>query len=368
MKKERIGFGITYRITLSMIAVAIIPLTVIWLFYYQDTAERLTNNANERLSLISDHLTSAVDGWVDMNRRMLLQNAQTADIRSMEAERQNAILRSISEQYPWTYLAFTVAPNGQNIGRSDGKPLKFYGDRSYVQQVIRGADLGQQVLVGKTSKKPALVLSSRIRGDESAIGGVLAIAMTIEDISNWITQTKIGETGSAFLLDSEGKVIAHQSKEYTTERRNLSSHPAFRAMKSGKPMTQYQTDNREKLAQIRLTNEGWTLVVEQERAEVFAALDRANQVAMILLVVTFVVVLVFAAFLARQLSAPIIRLTHAADEISMGNLSVSIVERTRKDEIGMLAAAIDRLRDAMELALDKLKKARQTARSAQPHE
>ena len=361
MKKQRIGFGIAHRITLSMVAVAIVPLTVIWLFYYQDTAERLTNQANERLSLISERLANVVDGWVDMNRRMLLQNAKTADIRSMEAERQNAILRTITEQYPWTYLAFTVAPDGQNIGRSDGKEPKYYGDRSYVKQVLRGADLGQQVLIGKTSKKPALVLSSRIRGDDSAIGGVLAIAMNIEDISNWITQTQIGETGSAFLLDSKGKVIAHQSKEYTTERKDLSDHPAFHAMRSGEQQAQYRTNDQEMLARIQITNEGWTLVVEQEITEVYAVLETAKKVAMILLVTIIVVVLVLAALLARHLSAPIIRLTDAADEISRGNLNVSIVESTRKDEIGMLAAAIDRLRDAMELALDKLKQTRAKA-------
>lgn len=361
MKKQRIGFGIAHRITLSMVAVAIVPLTVIWLFYYQDTAERLTNQANERLSLISERLANVVDGWVDMNRRMLLQNAKTADIRSMEAERQNAILRTITEQYPWTYLAFTVAPDGENIGRSDGKEPKYYGDRSYVKQVLRGADLGQQVLIGKTSKKPALVLSSRIRGDDSAIGGVLAIAMTIEDISNWITQTRIGETGSAFLLDSEGKVIAHQSKEYTTERKDLSDHPAFHAMRSGEQQARYRTNDQEMLARIQITNEGWTLVVEQESTEVYAVLETAKKVAMILLVTIIVVVLVLAALLARHLSAPIIRLTDAADEISRGNLNVSIVESTRKDEIGLLAAAIDRLRDAMELALDKLKQTRAKA-------
>ncbi len=225
--------------------------------------------------------------------------------------------------------------------------------------MLQGADLGKQVLIGKTSKKPALVLSSPISsGDGSLIDGVLAIAMDIKDISNRITQSRIGKTGSAFLLDSEGQVIAHQSQEYTVERKDLSAHPAFRAMKLGKQQTRYRINDLDMLARIQLTNEGWTLVVEQERGEVYAVLETAKKVAMILLVTIIVVVLVLAALLARHLSAPIIRLTDAADEISRGNLNVSIVERTRKDEIGMLAAAIDRLRDAMELALNKLREAK----------
>lgn len=36
-----------------------------------------------------------------------------------------------------------------------GKKTRYYGDRKYVQTVLGGAPRGQQVLIGKTSGKPA---------------------------------------------------------------------------------------------------------------------------------------------------------------------------------------------------------------------
>ncbi len=229
-KEARVRFGIFHKTLITMVFVSIIPLGIIWYINYQSTAMRITQNINHSFQQTSNNLVGYVDNWVDMNYRMLFQNAELADIRSMEMDRQTPIMESIAKEYDWNYLAFTVGLNGKNIARSDGKPLKYYGDRTYVKDVLIGAPKGQQVLIGKTSGLPALVLSVPVRTVTGQLKGVLAIAMTIIDISKRITGTQIGETGYAFLLDKNGKVIAHQSEEYTKTRKNLSEHPAFVAL------------------------------------------------------------------------------------------------------------------------------------------
>ena len=70
--------------------------------------------------------------------------------------------------------------------------------------MLQGASRGQQVLIGKTSGKPAFVLSVPIREEGEPISGVLAIAMKITDISERVTQAQIGKTGYAFLVDEDG--------------------------------------------------------------------------------------------------------------------------------------------------------------------
>lgn len=355
---KKIRFGIYHRILATMIVVSIVPLATIWFLDYRATEKQLISQTNERLGLISDRLVGFVDGWVEMHHRMLMQNAKIADIRSMEAERQNPILRTITGEYPWVYLAFTTDTHGMNIGRSDDKPQVDYSDRSYVMQVLGGGDLGREVLIGKTSKKPALVLASPIAVANQPIGGVLAIAMSIEDVSDQIANRHIGETGRAFLLDHEGKVIAHPSNDYTSERKDLSSHPAFLAAKSNRSETAYESDGKDMIAWVQSTPQGWILVVEQERTEVFRALNDARMTAFIVLIVTMMLVVMAAMLLAHNLAAPIIRLTKVADDISTGQLHISVEECNRNDEIGSLAEAIERLRDAIALAMDRLQRTR----------
>lgn len=94
-----------------------------------------------------------------MNVKMLRQNAALDDTIAMDPKRQRRTLLSIVNEYKAIYLAFTIAPDGSNVGRSDQESPKNYGDRIYVQQVLRGASLGQQVVISRTNGQPALILS-----------------------------------------------------------------------------------------------------------------------------------------------------------------------------------------------------------------
>ena len=64
-------------------------------------------------------------------------------------------------------------------------------------------------------------------------------------------------------------------------------------------------------------------------------------------------------FLANRIISPLIYLTQKADEISQGKLDERIVVNTH-DEIENLGAALERLRESVKIALDRLKNRRST--------
>jgi methyl-accepting chemotaxis protein len=342
-----------------MTLVAIVPLGVIWLVNLQTTRAQLALQVDERLGQTAESLVSYVDSWVEMNQRMLEQNAELGTMRSMRPEAQESVLRSIVRNYDWNYLAFTVDPDGNNIARSDGKALRYYGDRSYVRQVLDGAPLGQQVLIGKTSGLPALVLAVPIVSDPRRLEGILAIAMTVADISRKVVDTRIGDSGEAFLLDQEGRVIAHRSEEFARTRKDLQQHPAFIGYKArGQEQLVYEDANDERqIAFVRETQQGWILVVKQDYAEAFAGVRQANEFALALLLVTAVLVVFASYLLSKGMSLPIIRLTQVAEQISHGDMGTEIVGTERRDEIGSLARAIERLGVSVRLAMRRLARA-----------
>lgn len=351
-------FGIFQKILVTMLMVALIPMGTIWFLNYQNSIEMSTLQVEQQLSGFSSRLAQHVDDWVEMNSRMLKQNAQLGDITSMVGEKQNPVLKSITESYQWAYLAFTVDAEGNNIGRSDGKSLRYYGDRSYVKQVMDGAELGKQVLIGKTSGKPALVLSTAIKGADQKLDGVIAIAMTITELSQSVTNTQIGRSGYAFLLDEAGQVVAHPSSGYAKERKDLSQHPAFIALKN-KNLTSvaYKDENGQQVvAFMSPTKQGWVLVAQQDTAEAFESIAKANRNAVILLLVTLVLVGAIAFLVAKRLSTPIRNLTKAADELSKGQMNTKIIEVNRSDEIGELAKSVERLGMSIKYALERMKR------------
>jgi len=155
-----------------------------------------------------------------MNVRMLRQNAALDDMSSMDAKKQKPLLRAIIAEYKWAYLTFTIAPDGNNIGRNDEEALRFYGDRGYFKQAIEGRQVGQEVVISRTTGQPAVILSVPVWRLDKVVG-VLAVGTSVTEVSTTITNVKIGQTGFAFLVDDQGKVIAHPSA-----RDSLKAHPA----------------------------------------------------------------------------------------------------------------------------------------------
>jgi HAMP domain-containing protein len=108
---------------------------------------------------------------------------------------------------------------------------------------------------------------------------------------------------------------------------------------------------------VRSNNYGWALVLQQQNKEVFETFNRVQEFALILLAGTVLLVLIIAWFSARAIVTPIMKLTDAAERMSLGELNVKIDIKS-KDEIGLLAQAIGRMQTSLRLAMNRLRKKR----------
>ncbi len=264
--------------------------------------------------------------------------------------------------YEWIYLAFTVDLLGQNIGRNDGlEPGDFYfGDRSYFGQVMSGAPLGQQMLIGRTSGKPSLVLAKPVYAADASLEGIVAMSAQVKQISDAVVNTRVGETGFAFLVDDTGRLVAHGSPDVLSGAlQDFSRHPAVvQASLTGADgsLFVYGAEKKRVVAYTQETQLGWTLVVQQGYTEAFAPLQRSRRLAPGLLLLTGGGVVAAALVLARKVVQPLEHLSSVADKISRGGLEQPLSQTLRKDEIGRLARSIERLKIRVAIAVSELHK------------
>ncbi|MDQ2693998.1 MAG: cache and HAMP domain-containing protein [Pseudomonadota bacterium] len=357
-KKEGFGLTIFHKMLLAMLVVALLPLGGFWYLSRQRAVQDWAAAAGDSLNRVAAALADEVDSWVGANLRVLRQNAALDDIRSMDAGRQTPVLKSIAAVYDWSYLVHTLANDGQNISRSDGQPGRSYADRRYYQHLVKdGKAAAGEVAIGRTTGEPALILAVPVVPLADAGRGALVMAMRLTEISRTVTQGRIGRSGLAFLVDETGKVIAHPNPDHTSgELKDLSGHPALAAAAQEQGLISYEDDGRPVVAAAHKTGQGWTLVVQQDRDEAFAAVQAADRHALLLLAVTMVIVLAVALLLSRRLAGPITRLTAVADDMSRGKLGADIAETRRRDEIGALARAIERMGVSIQMAIEKLRK------------
>jgi methyl-accepting chemotaxis protein len=273
----------------------------------------------------------------------------------MRGEDQAPVLAAIQRAYPWMYLVHTIAPGGRNVARSDGKPLSDYADRQYFKDVMAGKDLRWETVIGKTSGKPALILAVPIVAN-GAVAGVLSVAMTVEDVSAIIAHWRTGRTGFAFLVDEQGKVVAHPREEYVTGQVRLSDHPLVSAfLRDGKPHAAAfaQTDATDAIGYVQGTRLGWAVAVQQNEEELLAPLRQALALGGAILVASALLVALVARSASTLLVRPILEMTRAADRMSTGDLEHPI-PASRHDELGVLARSLERLRISMRAAMARL--------------
>lgn len=349
---------IFHKLLITLLGATLFPLCALWYLDSTSAKSSLTAHIEHKLVTAADTLATRITGWDEINVRTLDFAARLEDVISMKAERQNPVLKAIAATHEWSYLTFTVAPDGTNIGRNDGKEPVNFADRLYFKSVMRGEAIGRQVVIGKTSGKPALIMARPVRNHQSELLGVIAMSITLGDISKSVTDMRIGETGRAILLDASKKVIAHGVSSTTRQvLHDMGAHPALHAPGSSKQPVLYIGENgAEMIGFVRALPQGWTLLVEQEVDEAFAPLKKMEDEARSLILVMMALVAGLAFFLARRLTRPINELTAIAARLSIGELGVRIPQTGRRDEIGTLAQAIERLGISIHMAMDRLRR------------
>jgi len=351
----KVKFGLTAKVIILMLIVSLVPLGIFAGITLKQTDHRIRNDTEKLMGLTAQDIVANVDEWTDKNVRVLRALSMMPDIISMTREKQEPLLKAVAKEYPWMYLVFTVGPDGMNVARNDDNPLLDYSDRDYYKETIGGKDLVWQTLVGKTSKKPALIIAVPIKRYDSTIG-VMAMAATIEDLSKLVATWKQGKTGFAFLVDEKGKVVSHQVEDYVIQQTNLSEYPLIAAFKKGQNGMIYFNDRGTmRVGYAKETKYGWILAMQQDMRETFKILRETETFTYILLGITALAVIIIAWFLGRAIGSPIKKLTEVAEKISVGDMGAEIKIKSR-DEIGNLAEAILRMQDSLRLAIERLRR------------
>jgi methyl-accepting chemotaxis protein len=358
--RRKVRFGLFGKIILAMLLVSLLPFGIFWFITQRETTERIRSDSEALMVQTAKGLGDRIDEWINGNLTALRTAASLPDIAAMDREKQEPVLKAVQREHPWMYLVFTLGADGMNIARNDDQAVRDYADRQYYKDIMAGKALSWQTVVGRTSNVPALILAVPIKRENRVIG-VMAAAMTVDELSRSVVNWKKGNTGYAFLLDEKGYAVAHPQKQFVETRENLNNNPLISAFRK-KGWTTITTSfiiekGQTALGHARSSGLGWVLALQQEEVEVFDALNVLQNFAIALLAITVLLVIAFSWFSARSLVTPIMKLTDAAERMSLGELNVKI-DVDSGDEIGLLAQAIGRMQTSLRMAMQRLRKKR----------
>lgn len=195
------------------------------------------------------------------------------------------------------------------------------------------------------------------------IDGVLVAEVNVTSLWQEVSRVEIGQTGYAYLVDTQGRFVAHQEPAQVLQRygEDMSRIPPVAAFVVG------QSDDAHRAYKyVGLTGErvvgllqpiedtDWAVVVELPTQEAYASVTRMQWYLMGLILLGLVVAGGLGFVIPSRLARPIRALTVSAQRIGAGDLDAEIVELRRRDEVGVLARAFRQMQGQLKALYEGL--------------
>ncbi len=202
--------------------------------------------------------------------------------------------------------------------------------------------------------EPYMVMS--VAGSRSAVGVAVA-QINLKLIWDVISAIRVGKAGLAFVVDGNGRLVAHPNIGLVLQGADESTAAHLRALQAamlaagGEPVTTADVEGRTVLAAMApIAGVDWMVFAEQPISEAYAPIRAALWRTGFLVLGGAAFALALAYMLARRMTGPIRQLREGAARIGAGQFDHKI-EITTGDELEGLAAQFNQM--AGELALSQ---------------
>ena len=355
-KKLKLGT----KIISLLIGLVILSVSIIGIVSTSSQVTVINDNLMYTTKELSIGLSQQIDAFISEHTSVLESIAVTNDLRLYNAQDQTNLLKEINKKHSEFALIFVTDSKGQQVARSDDKnQFDNMSDRDYFKAVISNKKTEiSDVLISKTTGKPAVVIAIPIFSAQGEFQGILGGTLDLSIIEEMRSKITIGETGYAFITDSNGLILAHPDIKMVEEQRNVSDIPVVKKALTGEVGAEAYEDNGEKIfgSYTVVPTTGWPVVVRQTYDDAFSAVIKAQIKMISIAVAILVITIIIGVLLSKSMIKPLVILKEAAEQLAEGNLSHEFKVNTR-DEIGELSESFIEMRESLKILVKQISSA-----------
>ena len=355
-----IRFGIGKKLLFYFLLLSLVPIIVGGSISFTLTKNQLEENTKAHLSDLARDCGRKISYYVSSRYQDIKILAQAEVFKGNDTSAKQSYIDEVIAVYPYYKAISALDPNGTIIActrreligasRADTtwfKRTRQAGDGDVVAlDAYRAETAGREMVIGfntpitdKTKRRFLGVLTTRVSMDH-----------IIERVSVLDERSK-GED-RAYLLNRRGEIIAGpDEREFLTLHR-LYEFPVVKDLLAGKTgITEYSNDRGEEVISSRYVLKGdggfngwgWGIIVTVPVSEAFKAAYKIRNTMIFLVLIIALLVTIFAIFVSKRFSRPITAVSRSASRISQGNLEPIRIDYGRKDEIGGLVSAFNKM-------------------------
>ena len=350
-------FGIRWgSLRTKIIAWSFVPTMIILgvvavvIFYaYQQVTEDLVIERNQELTrLAAGQFTAEMKEYADL----LDTEARTSDIYGNDPVAQRDALKGASNRLAVFDGGVLILDTfGTVVAAEPERPEDLrqnWSDHAYYRQMLRSQISGSpgpvfsDIVADGPRGAEVIVVAVPITGPQGEFVGTIAGmfrvgATTVGALYGDIVKLRIGESGSAYLVDGNGRVIYHTDTNRIAD--DVSAQAVVQQVLSGQ-VDAIRTRDFEGRAIVAgfapVPGTSWGLITEESWAVLISGSRGYQQFLLLLLVLGVVVPALVVTVGVRRITRPIVELIGAAQEVARGNFGQKITAPTG-DELEELA-------------------------------
>lgn len=236
----------------------------------------------------------------------------------------------------------------------------------YIKAAKEGKTIWSEPYIDAITDDIILTCATPVVLSDGKLAGVAAYDVSLSTIQQDILTLNIGYQGYAMLVDSTGKALVRPGmqkgdtrwdKTYETDdllkTGNASFNQVVNHMVAGRTGVEtFDTEEGQKLmAYAPLPDIGASMAIVVGKNDVIAPAQRLQNVILTIWGIVLVVAIVIGFVIGNGITRPINELTEVADRISQGEMDLETLAEDRKDEIGRLTQAFNRLITSLKIAM-----------------
>jgi GAF domain-containing protein/HAMP domain-containing protein len=346
--------------------IILVAVAVVMFYAYQDVTEDLVLERNQELTrLTAGNLTAELKAFADR----LYAEARRADISGDDVAARRDGLRAASKRLAVFDGGVLILDTFGTVVAAEPERPELMGqnwsDRLYYRQMLRMEITGlpgpvfSDILVDQPEGAAVIVVAVPIAGERGEFLGLIAGMFRVDTGADnafygQILKLRLGESGSAYLVDGQGKAIYHSDPMRIGD--DFSSQETVQQAVSGQvdAVRTSDADGQEIVASYSpVPGTPWGLVTEESWATLSSSSRDYQRFLLVLLALGVAVPALVVALGVRRITQPISDLIAAAQEVAGGDFSQTISAQTG-DEIEELADQFNRMASQLQTSYARL--------------
>ncbi len=342
------------RLLALVVAVAILPPLTLGLLVIRSgrvSLEREVLTRNQEVARWGVQRVESFVGNVLENMRFLIKLTDLDRLEPREARSALSLFLSFAPDV--TAVTLLDAQGREQVRLSEGT---LYTSRDLRSQsaspAFEAARTGEQYIGPVTTSphgEPFIILALPIQNlSEGRVVGVLVAQLDLKSLWEQVISFNVGKSGYLYLVDQDGRLIAHPDFSLVLARKGVERFSAVRRfLRGGEDRTPVALEGysnyqeREVLGVFaRSPKLGWGVIVEQPLVEALASVQQAKVTTTVMLLNTLLVALLLGVLAARHVTRPVHELAVGAATLGAGDFSHTISVRGR-DELAEVAATFN---------------------------